>query len=84
MGGSTWRWCDASDGYRFGEWQRRWSTAPAQVKAALAFRALSRWAESAAELRRVMELNRLIQRPDSEAGATLLAEVEAELAKQSG
>lgn len=29
------RWRDASDGYRFGKWQRLWSAAPAQVKPAL-------------------------------------------------
>lgn len=29
------RWRDASDGLRFGEWQRPWSTVPARLKLAL-------------------------------------------------
>jgi len=29
------RWRDTSDGLRFGEWQRNWSTAPARLNLAL-------------------------------------------------
>ena len=33
--GSRRRWRDASDGYRFGDWQRPWSTAPARLNLVL-------------------------------------------------
>ena len=46
---------------------------------ALIYRAEGRLAEAVVELRRVVELDRLVQHPDLESDMALLAEVEAEL-----
>jgi hypothetical protein len=49
---------------------------------AMVYRAQGQLAESVAELKRVVELDRLMQHPELESDMAMLAQVEAELAAQ--
>jgi tetratricopeptide (TPR) repeat protein len=62
-------------GDRYGESVTRYNVA-------MIYRAQGRLAEAVAELKRVVELDRLVQHPDLESHVATLARVEAELAAQ--